>query len=361
MTKAQPLRPSWRAWLRHGLLALLGLGLIALYVLRADPGEVFEAIASVPLWVPALSASLFGAVWVLRVWSLRFLSQQTQGELSWDRANQAFLGSNVLNLVLPARLGDAALIVAMSEEADAGEVASLVLHWRVQSLIALGVLAGAIAILAARAPPSSGLIAYALVLAVFLPLLLAGAFLVALLGYGGGSQLARASQALQDRFAGQGARGRWTARLHRVVESGRTLFDVRILAPALLMAGLGWYLEILVAVPFVVVLAPGISPYLAMAAPIAAALVGVVRILPGSFGIYEGAFAAVLIGGGVVPAAAVAAGAAAHGFVTLILLLAGIPAAVALSRRTTRQAVSVVRDRLDRSDHELPLARDPDA
>lgn len=78
-----------------------------------------------------------------------------------------------------------------------------------------------------------------------------------------------------------------------------------------------------------------------------AALAGMARLIPGGFGLYEGAFAAVLVGGGARLAPAVAAGTIAHGFVTLLLLVLGAGPGYALTQRTAEQTVEALADARD--------------
>lgn len=328
-----------RGWPRHLALLALGLGLIAAYVLFAEVDEVVTALRSLPFRVLATAGAITVAAWLPRVASFHLLDVRA-GPSSWKGSLRACLGSNALNLVFPARLGDVGLVAALTVDRPVDRALSLVVHWRALSFLTLLVLAGSVVVAAAAPGPAlwTWMVGSALVFLVFAAALFAW----------GSRHLHRAISAavarLRRRLEARGA-------LDADASHAEPIYFDRFgaILPPMSMAALAWVAEVAVAVLFLRAVEE-VALALAIFAALLASAAKALRLTPGGIGVYEGVFAGFLFAAGLEPAPAVAAGALAAAFSNLVTLGLGAgPGASLLSAGTGRTAKAVARWRAERS------------
>ncbi len=326
----------------HVLSLALGLALVVAYIVLADPKAVIETVRGIGPTVLLLAVAAFACVWAIRVWTFHRLGTVIPGRVSWSTANRAFLGSSILNLVYPARMGDVSLVVHLARDAGYGGATALVAQYRAQSVLALGTLALAIVSFLVLAPALQGATAVLVLLAGYaITLTLVGLVVMAIL---------KRSHPRLSSFAG------WLARFRRLgplKQKGKDFVEhlagttrPSVFLPALVLAGIAWFLEIMIAVAFILTLAPGTHLVLAMGAPLVGIIAAMARLTPGGLGIFEGTMIAVLLGQGVTAAAAVGAATMTRVFMTFMILLVGFVAAYKLVRDTTDAGLEIARTRI---------------
>jgi len=310
----RPEKAPW--WLREAALILLGVALVAAYVIQAGASEVATHLQDLSVAAIALAVAVNLLGWVPRIASYHAVAASTLTGTSWRQSAHASLAANGANLVLPARLGDVALVVDLSRRATVARSIATVAAWRALSTLALLLLAGATlaALLVPRLVPWP---AWAILAAAFL----IGFGLVVFVAQSGTRLAATWMRRRADRFA--------TA-VGQATTGPPVLLPMRALAASLLAASLAWALEVASAAVVLASLAPATPwPHIVMAS-LAGLAAKALRFTPGGIGLYEGMFAGVLWGLGVEGSTAVTAGILSGLVSNLVTLALGARSAAGL-------------------------------
>lgn len=317
-------------WFRHSILLALGGALVLLYVLFADVGKVLDRILTINPSSIFMAVGLAVFAYIPRIWSLRYLSQNSAEPLTVRESLRAGVGSNVLNLLLPARLGDLATITSLSRNRSPPDAGALIVAWRSLSILALLCLWGAfLAFAMVGLDTSIGWLAGTFLAGMLLASL--AAFVLGL-GVHRGLPLGEGMAGWLRRSRSLGKVADWISSfLHR----GVALFRPgSMVLPASALC-LVWIFDLGVAAVFIIDLVPEAPLWLAFTAPIIANLSKLARLTPGGIGIYEGVLSGLLVAAGGEVSAAVAAAAVGHGFLNLFMLLLGAVPAYRIGHRTS--------------------------
>lgn len=330
-------------WTRHLLLLVLGLILVAGYVVWADTGRVLDHIEAIRHRSLLLAFGLALLAYVPRIWSLQALSANSDRPLGLGESLRAGFGSNALNLLLPARLGDVATVASLSRDRSSPDATAILFGWRALSLVGLFSLWGALLLAAfADARPAVLLgwtIAGGLVLTAM------AAYLVGWTTHRGLPLGRRLLDKLRtvDRVE---ALIDWATRFLR---RGLAVFSPQAVVLPSLALFLVWVFDVGVAAIFILDLVPEVSFATAFLAPIVANLSKLVRLTPGGIGIYEGVLSGLLVAAGGEFSGAVAAAAVGHAFLNTVMLVLGVVPAYLIAHHTSL-SITEATDQLAGSD-----------
>jgi uncharacterized protein (TIRG00374 family) len=316
-------------WIRHLVLLILGLALVAGYVIWADTGRVLDHIEAIEYRSLGLAFALAFLAYVPRIWSLKALSANADRPLSIRESCRAGFGSNALNLLLPARLGDIATVASLSRDRSSPDATAILFGWRALSLTGLVCLWGALLVAALTEARPAVILAWTIA---------GGLVLTAAVAYTAGWTAHRGLPLGRRILAKLRTVDRIDALIdwgNRFLRRGLAVFSPRAVVLPSLALFLVWLLDVGVAAVFILGLVPEVSFVTAFLAPIVANLSKLVRLTPGGIGIYEGVLSGLLVAAGGEFSGTVAAAAVGHAFLNIVMLLLGAVPAYLIAHHTS--------------------------
>lgn len=333
------MRPPRVSLWTHLLLLVAGVGLLALFVYRADPAAVWDLARRFPLSALPWAGALYAIGWACRATRLLALSRAIGEPHPPARAASLAIGANCLNLLLPARLGDAALVTSLSRTHRWGASLLMVTHWRLFDVAALGLLAaGLVAIHTTGAGTASAWSAVAGLTALFA---LVASLLLGWLVRRFNPWFVSASLWVAKRIGRDDAH----VRSESVGQKSVHLVRFPILFPGLLLACAAWLLDAFVANVFLAGVGVDVPFRTVLTATLVANLAKMLPTTPGGLGVFEGAFTAVLSNAGVAAAPAITAATLTHLFMNLFTVALGAPGAYRIAHDASSVGVAWWRGR----------------
>lgn len=281
-------------WIAFAAGLLAGAALLGLIIWRSGFDHFLQTVGNADIAFLVLAAVLYSLGWLLRTFRLQKLAGFSGLALSRPKVFRYSISGFALNVILPARLGDAALVGYLRAEGLAtGRAAALVVHVRLLDAAAVTLLASALLPLTLGFS-SPGWLLFSLPV----PFLVMGAlWLLTVWG-----KKIPVFPRLEKAAAGLGMRiltyAAWKLReaasgYHDMLRNGRLVFAVGAISLLL------WFLEGLVAVVIALALDIPASISLVILGVCAGNLGKAIPLTPGGLGVYEGLMAAVLTLGGV--------------------------------------------------------------
>ena len=314
--------PRARKWTVGILSGVIGISILAALIFFAGAERLLEIFLEVsPAWLAA-AFGVYACSWIFRTWRFRLFTS-----LRVLTAFKLHISGHALNALMPTKLGDAVLVGYLKMKGiPLGRSLAIVLQIRVLDAMAIALLAVSALILFAGggSPTPAWIIASIAVCAVFA---LAPIGLVILdRGRRLPGALGRFEEKRKNRFARAASR-----KLKEACKSYyKIVSDRRLLMPSVLFSLLIWLIDGLCAYLVATALGAGVPA----AAVLLAVMVGNVGksapSTPGSFGVYEGIFAAVLALSGVPFEVALAIGILDHLVKKLFNLALGLPATASI-------------------------------
>lgn len=328
-------------WVVHATLAILGIGLVVLFLQKTEAAVAFRTLLSLSFGVIFLAVVLYTVAWSLRVWRLYLVCSAAEVPVSGRTAISTALGANALNLLAPARLGDVAAFLRLKQESGkGGAAAAAVVQWRLMDLVgilAFGLAAGFVVLAFAPAFALGGSLVW---------IMLGGGVALGVLG--AAAYWARRRSATEpagtESFLTR-TRSRLALKLfgpfadtgEEFSRAAVPLFRPRFVAASLLLALGAWVGDAAVAAVMLHAAWPHPEALFLVVVPVVAGNVAkMLPTTPGALGVFEAAFAASLLPFGVPLPAAVAAAVATHLLMNAYTLLAGAAGAWATARSVPR-------------------------
>jgi len=279
-----------RRWL--GVIVSILIAILALSALisRADYDQLLAASRQISLPILGLALTCYGATWIFRTWRLGLLLRIDPYHLPWWSLYRVQIAGFAVNAVLPAKLGEVALIAFLRSSGIRGSCAlAAVFQARLFDVLALMtiMIGSGITLLGNSSIPWRWSILSGVLFLVLLPMILVILDRQFRLEKWLAAWQQKKVRGRLQRFLGKVSD---TLKAYRAIVANRWLFCFSFFQSVLL-----WIGEVMVAI--LVALAVGIPhsylPWLFLAVPLAN--VGkAFPITPGGIGIYEGLMAATL-------------------------------------------------------------------
>jgi uncharacterized protein (TIRG00374 family) len=307
-----------RAWTLRILSIVIGIGLLAALIHLAGARRLFLIFRQAsPAWLAA-AFGIYACSWIFRTWRLKLFTSL--------RALDAFklhISGHAINALMPTKLGDAALVGYLKMYGiPLGRSLAVVVQIRVLDAVAVALLSLSALILFAGggSPTPAWMVTSIAVCAAF------AAIPVGLVILDRGQKFPGALARMEERRKNRAAR----LVLQKIKEACAAYYQIvsdrRLLAPSVLFSLLLWLGDGLCACA----VAAALGSNMPAAAIILAVMIGNVSksapSTPGSFGVYEGVFAAVLVLSGAPFETALAIGILDHLVKKLFNLSLGLPA-----------------------------------
>jgi hypothetical protein len=310
------MNPDARRWTVRILSAVIGIAILALLIWLAGPRRLWEVFMQAsPAWLAA-AFGVYACSWIFRTWRLKLFTS-----LGWLTAFKLHISGHAINALAPTKLGDAALVGYLKLNGiQLGRALAVVVQIRVLDAMAVALIAVSALVLFAGGETPAWIITSIAVCAAFA---LAPVGLVIL---DRGKKLPGALARIEERRKNKVARLILQKLKEACAAYYRIVSDRRLLLPTILFSLLVWLIDALTACTVATALGAGFP----LAAVILAVMIGNVGksapSTPGSLGVYEGIFAAVLVLFGAPFEAALAVGILDHLVKKLFNLAIGLPA-----------------------------------
>jgi uncharacterized protein (TIRG00374 family) len=314
-----------KSWIYRIIAFMIGIGILLALIYRAGFERFFDVLLKTsPHWI-AVSVIVYAVSWIFRTWRLQHLTTHAGKTIKIFDLFRLHISGYALNVVLPAKLGDAATIGYLKMQGiNIGRSAAIVLQTRILDLLALILLSIPAVILLLRkgAPHWMMTTLIFCTVVVVLP--------IAIVAADKDKRFSAIAEGLQNRFR-QGFLKLAVEKMNDAYEGYHDIVSDKILlAASILLSLVIWLLDGLTA--YVVSIAVGAEvSIVAIILAVSIANVGkAFPATPGAIGIYEGILGAVLVLLGTPFDVAVVIAILDHAIKKLFNLAFGVPATMAL-------------------------------
>ena len=312
--------PDARKWTVRILSASIGIGILALLIFFAGPRRLWATFMQAsPAWLAA-AFLVYAGSWIFRTWRLRLFTS-----LGWLTAFRLHISGHAINALMPTKLGDAALVGYLKlHKIPLGRALAVVVQIRVLDAMAVALIAVSALVLFAGGETPAWIITSIIICAAF------ALVPVGLVVLDRGKKLPGALARWEERRKNKFARMVVQKLKEACAAYYQIVSDRRLLLPTILFSLILWLIDCLTACTVAYALGADVP----LAAVILAVMIGNVSksapATPGSFGVYEGIFAAVLVLFNVPFEVALAIGILDHLLKKLFNLALGLPATASI-------------------------------
>jgi uncharacterized protein (TIRG00374 family) len=312
--------PNARRWTVRIVSAAIGIGILALLIYFAGARRLWEVfMRASPAWLAA-AFGVYACSWIFRSWRLKIFT--SLGPLT---AFKLHVSGHAINALMPTKLGDAALVGYLKlNGVPLGRALAVVVQIRVLDAMAVALIAVSALVLFAGEETPAWIVTSIVICAAF------ALVPVGLVILDRGRKLPEALGRLEERRKNKVARLIFQKLKEACAAYYQIVSDRRLLLPSILFSLLVWLIDGLTACTVATALGTSVP----LAAIILAVMIGNVGksapATPGSFGVYEGIFAAVLVLFGAPFEVALAIGILDHLVKKLFNLAAGLPATASI-------------------------------
>lgn len=127
-----------KLWAYHLVSLLAGFVILALLIYGAGYKKFFNILTQASIGWILISVLVYAASWIFRVWRLEWFTKQTGISIKLFELFKLYISGFALNVILPAKLGDAAMIGYLRLQGiNVGWAAAIIFQTRILDLLSL--------------------------------------------------------------------------------------------------------------------------------------------------------------------------------------------------------------------------------
>lgn len=130
--------PDLKLWTYHLASLLIGFAILALLIYFAGYKRLLNVLLHASIGWIAISVLVYAASWIFRVWRLERFTTQSGTYIKLFELFKLYISGFALNIILPAKLGDAATIGYLRLQGiNVGWAAAIIFQTRILDLLTL--------------------------------------------------------------------------------------------------------------------------------------------------------------------------------------------------------------------------------